>query len=68
VARAAPRSTRCAAGRLISFASRGTEVRTGDVIGSGTVGSDCILELAIAVGTGPALAVPRASFAPIGRR
>jgi hypothetical protein len=43
-------------------------VRTGDVIGSGTVGSDCILELAIAVGTGPALAVPRASFAPIGRR
>jgi 2-keto-4-pentenoate hydratase/2-oxohepta-3-ene-1,7-dioic acid hydratase in catechol pathway len=32
-------------GQMISYASRGTEVRTGDVIGSGTVGTGCILEL-----------------------
>lgn len=31
--------------QMISFASRGTELRTGDVIGSGTVGTGCILEL-----------------------
>jgi 2-keto-4-pentenoate hydratase/2-oxohepta-3-ene-1,7-dioic acid hydratase in catechol pathway len=31
--------------RLIEYASRGTEVRTGDIIGSGTVGTGCILEL-----------------------
>jgi 2-keto-4-pentenoate hydratase/2-oxohepta-3-ene-1,7-dioic acid hydratase in catechol pathway len=31
--------------QMISFASRGTELRAGDVIGSGTVGSGCILEL-----------------------
>jgi 2-keto-4-pentenoate hydratase/2-oxohepta-3-ene-1,7-dioic acid hydratase in catechol pathway len=31
---------------MICFASRGTEVRTGDIIGSGTVGTGCILELA----------------------
>lgn len=31
--------------RLIEHASRGTELRTGDVIGSGTVGTGCILEL-----------------------
>jgi 2-keto-4-pentenoate hydratase/2-oxohepta-3-ene-1,7-dioic acid hydratase in catechol pathway len=30
---------------LIAHASRGTELRTGDVIGSGTVGTGCILEL-----------------------
>lgn len=30
---------------MISYASRGTEVRPGDVIGSGTCGSGCILEL-----------------------
>lgn len=32
-------------GQLIAYASRGTEVRPGDVIGSGTVGTGCILEL-----------------------
>jgi 2-keto-4-pentenoate hydratase/2-oxohepta-3-ene-1,7-dioic acid hydratase in catechol pathway len=32
--------------QMISFASRGTELRPGDVIGSGTVGTGCILELA----------------------
>jgi 2-keto-4-pentenoate hydratase/2-oxohepta-3-ene-1,7-dioic acid hydratase in catechol pathway len=32
-------------GALIEYASRGTELRTGDVIGSGTVGTGCILEL-----------------------
>ncbi|MEU6662106.1 fumarylacetoacetate hydrolase family protein [Streptomyces sp. NPDC046821] len=31
--------------QMISFASRGTELRPGDVIGSGTVGTGCILEL-----------------------
>lgn len=31
---------------LIEYASRGTHLRTGDVIGSGTVGTGCILELA----------------------
>jgi len=31
--------------RLVEYASRGTEVRTGDIIGSGTVGTGCILEL-----------------------
>ncbi len=30
---------------LLAYASRGTELRTGDVIGSGTVGTGCILEL-----------------------
>ncbi len=30
---------------LLVHASRGTELRTGDVIGSGTVGTGCILEL-----------------------
>jgi 2-keto-4-pentenoate hydratase/2-oxohepta-3-ene-1,7-dioic acid hydratase in catechol pathway len=33
-------------GQLIEHASRGTELRTGDIIGSGTVGTGCILELA----------------------
>ena len=31
--------------RLIEHASRGTELRSGDIIGSGTVGTGCILEL-----------------------
>lgn len=31
--------------QLVEHASRGTELRTGDVIGSGTVGTGCILEL-----------------------
>jgi 2-keto-4-pentenoate hydratase/2-oxohepta-3-ene-1,7-dioic acid hydratase in catechol pathway len=31
---------------LISYASRGTEVRPGDIIGSGTVGTGCIADLA----------------------
>ena len=31
--------------QMISYASRGTELRTGDVLGSGTVGTGCILEL-----------------------
>lgn len=31
--------------QLISYASRGTELRTGDIIGSGTIGTGCILEL-----------------------
>jgi 2-keto-4-pentenoate hydratase/2-oxohepta-3-ene-1,7-dioic acid hydratase in catechol pathway len=30
---------------LVSYASRGTWVRTGDVLGSGTCGSGCLLEL-----------------------
>lgn len=34
--------------QMVSYASRGTEVRPGDVIGSGTVGNGCILELAVA--------------------
>jgi 2-keto-4-pentenoate hydratase/2-oxohepta-3-ene-1,7-dioic acid hydratase in catechol pathway len=33
-------------GEMISYASRGTEVRAGDVIGSGTVGTGCIADLA----------------------
>ena len=32
-------------GQILAYASRGTELRTGDVIGTGTVGSGCILEL-----------------------
>jgi 2-keto-4-pentenoate hydratase/2-oxohepta-3-ene-1,7-dioic acid hydratase in catechol pathway len=32
-------------GQMISYASRGTHVQTGDVIASGTVGTGCILEL-----------------------
>ena len=30
---------------LVSYASRGTWVRPGDVLGSGTCGSGCLLEL-----------------------
>jgi len=32
-------------GEMISYASRGTRVLPGDIIGSGTVGTGCILEL-----------------------
>lgn len=32
-------------GQLLAYASRGTELRAGDVIASGTVGTGCILEL-----------------------
>lgn len=32
-------------GEMIAYASRGTRLRPGDVIGSGTVGTGCILEL-----------------------
>lgn len=32
---------------LVAYASRGTHVRPGDIIGSGTVGRGCILELSI---------------------
>lgn len=32
-------------GQLLAYASRGTRLVTGDVIGSGTVGTGCILEL-----------------------
>jgi 2-keto-4-pentenoate hydratase/2-oxohepta-3-ene-1,7-dioic acid hydratase in catechol pathway len=37
--------------QMISYASRGTELRPGDVIGSGTVGTGCILELSRVHGT-----------------
>lgn len=37
-------------GRLVSYASRDSRVRAGDVIGSGTVGSGCILELSLTRG------------------
>ena len=37
-------------GEMISYASRGTRVATGDVIGSGTCGTGCILELALVHG------------------
>jgi 2-keto-4-pentenoate hydratase/2-oxohepta-3-ene-1,7-dioic acid hydratase in catechol pathway len=38
-------------GEMISYASRGTRVLPGDVIGSGTVGTGCILELSRVHGT-----------------
>ncbi len=31
--------------QLVEYAARGTQLRTGDIIGSGTVGTGCILEL-----------------------
>jgi 2-keto-4-pentenoate hydratase/2-oxohepta-3-ene-1,7-dioic acid hydratase in catechol pathway len=37
-------------GQLLAYASRGTTLRPGDVIGSGTVGTGCILELSRAHG------------------
>lgn len=36
---------------MIAYASRGTTLRPGDVIGSGTVGTGCILELSLTHGT-----------------
>lgn len=39
-------------GEMIAYASRGTRVRPGDVIGSGTVGTGCILELSRVHGEG----------------
>ncbi len=35
---------------LVSYASRGTHVKPGDIIGSGTVGRGCILELSLEFG------------------
>ncbi|HYH28834.1 MAG TPA: fumarylacetoacetate hydrolase family protein [Pseudonocardia sp.] len=32
-------------GQMLAYASRGTELRPGDVLGSGTVGTGCLLEL-----------------------
>jgi 2-keto-4-pentenoate hydratase/2-oxohepta-3-ene-1,7-dioic acid hydratase in catechol pathway len=37
-------------GEMLAYASRGTRVMPGDVIGSGTCGSGCILELALVHG------------------
>lgn len=37
-------------GQMLAYASRGTEVRPGDVIGSGTCGTGCILELSLVHG------------------
>jgi 2-keto-4-pentenoate hydratase/2-oxohepta-3-ene-1,7-dioic acid hydratase in catechol pathway len=38
-------------GELLAYASRGTTLRSGDIIGSGTVGTGCILELSAVHGT-----------------
>jgi 2-keto-4-pentenoate hydratase/2-oxohepta-3-ene-1,7-dioic acid hydratase in catechol pathway len=38
-------------GQMMAYASRGTRLVPGDVIGSGTVGSGCILELALMHGS-----------------
>ncbi len=37
-------------GQMLAYASRGTELRPGDVIGSGTCGTGCILELSLVHG------------------
>jgi 2-keto-4-pentenoate hydratase/2-oxohepta-3-ene-1,7-dioic acid hydratase in catechol pathway len=37
-------------GEMVAYASRGTMVRAGDVVGSGTCGTGCILELALVHG------------------
>jgi fumarylacetoacetate (FAA) hydrolase len=37
-------------GEMIAYASRGTTLRPGDVIGSGTCGTGCILELSLVHG------------------
>ena len=37
-------------GQMMSYASRGTELVPGDIIGSGTVGTGCILELSLVHG------------------
>jgi 2-keto-4-pentenoate hydratase/2-oxohepta-3-ene-1,7-dioic acid hydratase in catechol pathway len=36
---------------MIAYASRGTELRTGDILGSGTIASGCIAELAARFGS-----------------
>jgi 2-keto-4-pentenoate hydratase/2-oxohepta-3-ene-1,7-dioic acid hydratase in catechol pathway len=38
-------------GEMIAYASRGASIRPGDVVGSGTCGTGCILELALVHGT-----------------
>jgi len=38
-------------GEMLAYASRGTSVQVGDLIGSGTVGTGCILELSRTVGS-----------------
>lgn len=38
-------------GQMMAYASRGTRLVPGDVIGSGTVGTGCILELALTYGS-----------------
>jgi 2-keto-4-pentenoate hydratase/2-oxohepta-3-ene-1,7-dioic acid hydratase in catechol pathway len=38
-------------GEMVAYASRGTRVEPGDVIGSGTCGTGCILELSMVHGT-----------------
>ena len=38
-------------GQMLAYASRGTQLRPGDVIGSGTVGTGCLLELSGLHGT-----------------
>jgi 2-keto-4-pentenoate hydratase/2-oxohepta-3-ene-1,7-dioic acid hydratase in catechol pathway len=38
-------------GEMLAYASRGTTLRPGDVIGSGTCGTGCILELALVHGS-----------------
>jgi 2-keto-4-pentenoate hydratase/2-oxohepta-3-ene-1,7-dioic acid hydratase in catechol pathway len=37
-------------GQMMAYASRGTQLVTGDIIGSGTVGTGCILELSLVHG------------------
>lgn len=37
-------------GQMLAYASRGTALTTGDIIGSGTVGTGCILELSLVHG------------------
>lgn len=37
-------------GEMLAYASRGTELATGDVVGSGTCGTGCILELSLVHG------------------
>jgi 2-keto-4-pentenoate hydratase/2-oxohepta-3-ene-1,7-dioic acid hydratase in catechol pathway len=39
-------------GEMLAYASRGTRVEAGDVIGSGTCGTGCILELSLVHGSG----------------
>lgn len=36
--------------QMVAYASRGTTLRPGDIIGSGTVGTGCILELSLVHG------------------